>query len=130
MQRHSDPNYCAAFAFLHLFVESSCNALITFILQELTDICLSLKLDFTSDWTNSVPPEIARPLCPLWFIVRNSKRYRRQRERKPKRKVATQTWLSLQLQKQEHKSPLPSSSLPTPDHSQTKWRSYNQRFTN
>lgn len=43
LQRHSAPNYCAPFMFLHLFVESSCNVLITFILQELTDICLSFE---------------------------------------------------------------------------------------
>lgn len=73
-----------------------------------------MNLDFTSDWTNSIPPEIARPLCPLWFTVGNSKQCRRHRERKRKRKVGMERLLSLQLQKQ-HKSPLPSSSLPMPD---------------
>lgn len=73
-----------------------------------------MNLDFTSDWTNSIPPEIARPLCPLWFTVGNSKQCRRRRERKRKRKVGMERLLSLQLRKQ-HKSPLPSSSLPMPD---------------
>lgn len=66
------------------------------------------------DRTNSIPPEIARPLCPLWFIVGNSKQCRRCRERNRKRKVGMESLLSLQLRKQ-HKSPLPSSSLPMPD---------------
>lgn len=53
MQQHSAQ--CTFLCSLCLFFASSCNTFIDFTCQELTDI--GLNLDFTWEWTETIPPE-------------------------------------------------------------------------
>lgn len=97
------------FCFLCLYVASSCNALITFSDQELIEIGLSLNPDFTSDWTDSIPPDIARPPSTPLVVVGNSKQCTWHRERKHKQEC--RACYCVQLQKQQHNPLLPSIFL-------------------